>query len=100
MGHAALSASAHLLAGGRVLPSPADDPSTELFDTGLDLGFPGFGWWPDGLTEPVIDRRYGDLLDGFDGLDEPLDGAAEGRLLAFPTRRPVIASAGQGGEAA
>ncbi|OLM00199.1 hypothetical protein Ae406Ps2_0199c [Pseudonocardia sp. Ae406_Ps2] len=52
------------------------------------------------MTEPVIDRRYGDLLDDLDGPDEPLDGGGEGRLLAFPPRQPVIVSAGQGGEAA
>ena len=100
MGHAALSTSAHLLAGGRVLPSLADDPSSTVADTGLDLGFPWGGWCPDGLTEPVIDHRYGDLLDDLDGPDEPLDGGGESRLLAFPPRQPMVVSAGQGGEAA
>ena len=104
MGHAALSTSAHLLAGGRFLPRPAGGPSSELFDIGLDLGFPGSGWCPDGLTEPVIDRRYGDLLhdhDRPDGPDGPGDGPGSAGLVVFfsprvPAGQPCVA----GGEAA
>ena len=98
MGHAALSTSAHLLAGGRFLPRPADDLPSVASDTGLDLGFPGSGWCPDGLTEPVIDRRYGDLLHDH---DNPGDGPGPAGLAVFfsprvPAGQPCVA----GGEAA
>ncbi len=66
-------------------------------DPGADQGF---SWCPDGLTERVIDRLYGALLHDSDQPTEASDGATAGRLLALPTRRPVVVSAGQGGEAA
>ena len=76
-----------------------------------DTQHPGSAWCPDGLTEPVIDRRYGDLLHDHDGPDEPLDGFGESSaeasepdatsLVVFfsprvPTGQPCVA----GGEAA
>ncbi len=97
MGHAALGIRVSPPVGGTFLPSsPDSDP-----DPGSDLGIPEFGWCPDGLTEQVIDRLYGDLLANLDGPSGPSDGDAEARLFALPVRRIF---AGQwlvvGGEAA
>ncbi len=93
MGHAALGVCTSPPVGGTFLPnSPDSDP-----DPGVDQGF---SWCPDGLTERVIDRLYGDLLDDPDPADESSDGASAGRLLTLPPRRPVVVSAGQGGEVA
>ncbi|OLM28317.1 hypothetical protein Ae717Ps2_6572 [Pseudonocardia sp. Ae717_Ps2] len=86
--------------GGRFLPSPADGPSSELFDTGLDLGFPGSGWCPDGLTEPVIDRRYGDLLHDHDESSAEASGDAAGLVVFFPPRVLAGQARVAGGEAA
>ncbi len=100
MGHAALGICVPPPVGGTFLPSSPDgDP-----DPGPDLGIPGYGWCPDGLTEQVIDRLYGDLLHALDAPGEPSDEADPGRLLVFPLRRPVAVSAGHsvvaGGEVA
>ncbi len=93
MGHAALGIRVSPPRSGDFLLDPPDsDP-----DPGADQGF---SWCPDGLTEQVIDRLYGDLLHDSDAPTGPSDGAPAGRLLTLPPRRPVLVSAGQGGEAA
>ncbi len=97
MGHAALGVCTHPPVGGTFLPdSPDGDP-----DPGAELGF---SWCPDGLTERVIDRLYGDLLTDLDGPSGPLDGDVETRLFVLPARRHAAVSAGHsavtGGEAA
>lgn len=104
MGHAALSASVHLPVSGSFFPSPADDLSLLAPDTGSDLGVSWCGWCPDGLSEPVIDRLYSDLIDHAVPVAErsgPGDEPVSAPVFAFPDR-PV--SAGQqrvsGGEAA
>ncbi len=93
MGHAALGVCTSPPVGGTFLPdSPDSDP-----DMGSDQGF---SWCPDGLTERVIDRRYGDLLHAPAPADEPSDEPSSTRLVMFPARQPMVVSAGQGGEAA
>ncbi|WP_226351886.1 hypothetical protein [Pseudonocardia sp. ICBG601] len=101
MGHAALGVCTHPPVGGTFLPdSPDSDP-----DPGVDQGF---SWCPDGLTEQVIDRLYGNLLHDLEEQAEPSgepdDTSGSARLLTFPTRQPVAVSAGQwvvsGGEVA
>ncbi len=95
MGHAALGVCASPPVGGTFLP---DSPDSD-HDPGVDQGF---SWCPDGLTEQVIDRLYGDLLACLNGPTGPSGGAPAGRLLTLPPRRPVAVS-GQsvvGGEAA
>ncbi len=93
MGYAALGVCTSPPVGGTFLPdSPDSDP-----DPGADQGF---SWCPDGLTERVIDRRYGDLLRDPAPADDLPDGASAGHLLTLPPRRPVAVSAGQGGEVA
>ncbi len=100
MGHAALGIRVSLPRHG---VSPFDPPAHDP-DPGSDLGVHGCGWFPDGLTEQVIDRLYGDLLHGSDEPDGPSDEPDTARLFPFPARRPVAVSAGQpviaGGEAA
>ncbi len=111
MGHAALG----------VCTSPprhgvsSSAPHASSSDPGSDLGIRGFGWCPDGLTERVIDRLYGDLLaspDESDGPSGPPEGAdaapgtpdgasGSSRLLTLPVRRVCAGqAAGRGGEAA